>query len=303
MLNQEELTKDSAAANPYAQTGGSASTTPSNTTTTPTVSIDPSSGVGGSGIISGAISSAAPAPTTTTAAPTANSTITQNSAQAYTPAQRTIDASTDTSAGQVNSMLANDSPLLQRARALAKQGMAQRGLVNSSMSQGAGVGAMIDRVTPLAQQDASIYNTVKSENMAAQNAANQMNVSEQNKFSLQGNQNQVNMQMQAQELAQKQSMFNAEQANLDKRQLIQNQAEMDKLGLQIKANRDTIPTSFAANMSTTVMDGVKEIMADGNMTADAKKAAINNLTTYANAQIAWAEKFYGATIPAITAPV
>jgi fructosamine-3-kinase len=108
--------------------------------------------------------------------------------------------------------------------------------------------------------------------------------------------------MQDTELKQKQAMFDAEQANIDKRQLIANQAEMDKLGLQIKANRDTIPTSFAANMSNTVMTGVQAIMADGNMNADAKKAAIANLTTYANAQIAWAEKFYGTAIPQISAP-
>jgi hypothetical protein len=43
-------------------------------------------------------------------------------------------------------------------------------------------------------------------------------------------------------------------------------------------------------------------MADGNMTADTKKAAIQNLIDYANNQISWANKFYNSTIPAITTP-
>jgi len=106
-----------------------------------------------------------------------------------------------------------------------------------------------------------------------------------------------------QELALKSSQFDAEQINLANRQIADNKAQLDRLGLQIKANQQTIPTTFAANISNTTMSGVNSIMADGNLTAEAKKAAIGNLVTYANAQISWAEKFYGATIPAISTPV
>jgi hypothetical protein len=38
------------------------------------------------------------------------------------------------------------------------------------------------------------------------------------------------------------------------------------------------------------------------MNADAKKAAVANLITYANAQVDWANKFYSAAIPPIKAP-
>ncbi len=110
-----------------------------------------------------------------------------NTVAQYTPETRSVDPKTQTAAGQVESMLANDSPLLQRARTIAKQGMAQRGLVNSSMAQGAGAAAMIDRVTPLAQQDASTYNSVASENMAAKNTSSQFNAGQQNQFGLQSN--------------------------------------------------------------------------------------------------------------------
>ena len=105
-----------------------------------------------------------------------------------------------------------------------------------------------------------------------------------------------------QELALKSSQFDAEQINLAKRQIADNAAQLDRLGLQIKANQQTIPTTFAANISNTTMSGVNSIMADGNLTAAAKTAAINNLVTYANAQIDWATKFYGTTIPKLSTP-
>lgn len=63
----------------------------------------------------------------------------------------------DTVQGQLNSMLDSDSPLMKRAETQGKQFANQRGLLNSSMAAGASQGAMIDRATPIAQQDAG-YN-------------------------------------------------------------------------------------------------------------------------------------------------
>lgn len=308
----------------------------------------------------------------------------------YTPETRSVDAKTQTAAGQVESMLANDNPLLQRARTIAKQGMNQRGLVNSSMAQGAGAAAMIDRVTPLAQQDANTYNAVASENMAAKNTAAQANVGEQNRFGLQVGQQQFEAKQadvgrkfttsereasqgfQAEEsqlsraqqawIQENQQKFTSAQAELDRAQQTamtdksikaqsdlqtaqqnftkaqadldraqqtniqndqqafqseearltrvfqENQAKLDRTqqsdlaALQIKAQQAQIPSNFAASVSNTTMTGVNAIMADGNLNADQKKTAINNVVTYANSQIDWAKKFYGTEIPKITAP-
>jgi hypothetical protein len=104
------------------------------------------------------------------------------------------------------------------------------------------------------------------------------------------------------ELALKSSQFSIEQNNLDKRQLIENAAKLDAIGLQINANRDNIPTNFAATIANTTMAGVDAIIADGTLNAAAKQASIANLVTYSNSQIAWAAKFYGTTIPPINAP-
>jgi hypothetical protein len=98
--------------------------------------------------------------------------------------QRQVDRPNETAAAQVESLLAKDSPLMQRARTLALQNMNQRGLVNSSMAQGAGVAAMIDRITPIAQQDAQTYSNQALANQRYVNEVGMFNAGEQNKFGL-----------------------------------------------------------------------------------------------------------------------
>jgi hypothetical protein len=56
--------------------------------------------------------------------------------------------------GRLDGIMAKDSPLMQRAATQGTQYANQRGLLNSSMAAGAAQGAMIDRATPIAQQDA-----------------------------------------------------------------------------------------------------------------------------------------------------
>ena len=356
------------------------------------------------GIVGGAMTQAAttngemPSNVGTTAPATPN-------VATYAPTTRQVNQPTDTVQGQVDSILSKDSPLMQRARTLATQQMAQRGLVNSSMAQGAGVAAMIDRATPIAAQDANAYSQASQDNMNAMNTSGQFNAGEINRFGLQTGQqkfqgeqsaldrnlqtnltntniqaskdqqnnqqafqgtqasldrsqqsslqvgqqefqasqaliqNDFNMQVQKlqesgqdfrqardiatreamtkleqmgitnrfdQELALKSNQFNIEQNNLEKRQILSNQMELDKLGLQIKANNAQIPTNFAANISNTTMNGVNAVYAqptgaDGKPTAAERQAQVQSLVNYANSQISWAEKFYSTVIPRIAA--
>jgi len=422
-------------------------------------------------------------------------------AQTYTPQTSQVNAPTETMQGQVSSILSQDNPLMQRARSLATQQMNQRGLVNSSMAQGAGVAAMVDRALPIAQQDAQTYNQRALINQDAINQGNQFNVGQtnqmfqfgqdvasryglqteaqrfqgtqaeldraqqtqlqSNQFGFQGSQadldrslqqalqsnqisaqdaqqfrdiasreglaaadralqqalqsnqfgfqgtqadldrslqqalqsNQISAQeaqqfrdiasreglaaadrflqqaLQAnqfgfqggqaaldrsqqmnvlniqqnfqermtaleqsgmdfrqareiasremltrleqagvdnrfdQELALKSEMFNVEELNKDRRQIADNDAQLERLGLQIKAQNQNIPTNFAASISNTTMMGVNAIMADKDTSPAAKEKAINNLINYANAQISWAEKFYKVAIPALSSPI
>jgi hypothetical protein len=321
------------------------------------------SATGGNGIVGSAIQSGSPTAATDTlsTAPAKNTTISAapaaNTVSGYDPTVRQVDKTTGTVQGQVNSILATDSPLMQRARTLATQQMAGRGLVNSSMNAGAGVAAMTDKAMAMGAQDANAYNQAASENVAAKNVSGQFNAGALNQASLQTGQQKFTAEQTALDRSQQtnlqtgQQTFTAAQTNLDRaqqvaladksnaaqlnlqkaqqdfsaaqttldrsqqtklqddqqeslarQQVVDNQAKLDQLGLQINANKATIPSTFAANITNTTMTGVNAIMADGAMNATAKQAAIGNLVTYANSQISWAEKFYGVTMPAITTP-
>jgi hypothetical protein len=61
-------------------------------------------------------------------------------------------------AGNLNAILASDSPLMQRARTAGLQFANKRGLLNSSIAGEAAQNAMIDAALPIASQDADISN-------------------------------------------------------------------------------------------------------------------------------------------------
>ncbi len=271
---------------------------------------------------------------------------TATSAAQFNPQTTAVDKATETTSGQLQGIMAEDSPLMQQARTQAQQGMASRGLLNSSMAQGAGVSAMLEKAIPIAASDASTFSQRTLANQNATNTAGQFNAASQNQFGLQtaqqnftGAQSALDRAQQvaltdksitAQAALQKaqqdfagaqagldraqqtalqtgQQTFSAQQAALDRTQRTELQndqqaAALEQIGFKAKADLQNIPTAFAANISNTTMSGVNSIMADGTMTADAKKAAITNLITYANAQVDWANKFYSAAIPPITQP-
>ena len=63
----------------------------------------------------------------------------------------------ETVRSQLQQIIADDSPLMQQARARAMQSSNARGLLNSSMAATAGESALYDAAMPIAQQDASTY--------------------------------------------------------------------------------------------------------------------------------------------------
>ncbi len=63
----------------------------------------------------------------------------------------------ETVRSQLQQIIADDSPLMQQARARAMQASNARGLLNSSMAATAGESALYDAAMPIAQQDASTY--------------------------------------------------------------------------------------------------------------------------------------------------
>jgi len=101
--------------------------------------------------------------------PTKNAPLTQVTAPALQgPTTRQVSAD-ETVSGQMNKILASNSPLLQRAKTRAAQAANSRGLLNSSMGVQAGEEAVLTTALPMAQQDAATYNKQGLTNQGAQN--------------------------------------------------------------------------------------------------------------------------------------
>lgn len=97
-------------------------------------------------------------------------------------ATRTIDPSTETVAGQINSLLAADSPVLQKARADGMRTGFERGMGNSSIAASAGEDALINAATGIATTDSGYYNNAANYNTAAQNQLLMYNADQQNEY-------------------------------------------------------------------------------------------------------------------------
>ena len=67
----------------------------------------------------------------------------------------TLNRDTDTTQGQLDSLLAKGSPLIERARSRAAQSANDRGLLNSTMAVQAGEAAAYDAALPIASADAN----------------------------------------------------------------------------------------------------------------------------------------------------
>jgi hypothetical protein len=290
-------------------------------TTNRSVSSSSSGSGSGSGSSSGGVVSNAMQPTYGTA-----------TAAGYSAATRQINKPPDTVQGQMESILATDSPLMQRARTIAKQGMAQRGLVNSSMSQGAGVAAMIDRATPIASQDANAYNVAASDNMNAVNTAGMFSAGESNKFGLQRNdqtftagENAADRSFRTSERLGSERFTSGENAltreSSEKLQLadqnfraLEGRLDRDQQVSVTRLNNDlsnaNVSRTFAGNLALATSNQVAAIAADPNLSSvvDAatgtspKKAAIQNAIDNANATMQWGSTFYNMPLPTIATP-
>lgn len=111
----------------------------------------------------------------------------------YTPNEFSVTPN-QTVAKQLDSVIAQDSPLLQQARRRAtlsaNQAMNDRGLLNSSLATGAATEAadhaLYERALPIAQQDASTHATAATNTTNAKNAALYAKMQADNAVSMRG---------------------------------------------------------------------------------------------------------------------
>lgn len=120
------------------------------------------------------------------------------SVTSYTPATATAATATakgydakgvavgdnDTVQGQVQKIIGEGSPLMKQAERRAREQVAPRGLLNSSLAIGHAQDAVISQALPIAQQDASTYFTAKTKTADAENAALNFGANADNQASL-----------------------------------------------------------------------------------------------------------------------
>lgn len=87
---------------------------------------------------------------------------------------RTVQ-SNETVQGQLQGILASNSPLMAQARAKALENMQERGLVNSAMAETAGQSAVIDKSLQIATPDAATYAMAARDNQQVGNETNRFN--------------------------------------------------------------------------------------------------------------------------------
>lgn len=144
---------------------------------------------------------------------TRDSSVRAASATGYNAKTGEIDRANMTSAGQVNAITAQDSPLMQRA---AQEGLLQagkRGLGNSSFAAGAATGAMVDRATPLAQQDAATYYQNMRANLDAENRTSEVSTGRETDISSLNTQLGTNVDLSNSAESNKMTALNAEMEN------------------------------------------------------------------------------------------
>lgn len=203
---------------------------------------------------------------TTPAAPAAAATAAPGAAPTApaappTPSAANPNVSTNqTVQGQLANVLDSNNPLMQRAETRAKQGMNQRGLLNSTMALQAGQAALYDAALPIAQQDANTYKDVGMQQAGLQQQTNLQTSDIQNQKDLQQANAQLQTSLQAADSATKMQLAEIE----------------NKWRTQIQTS------ASMANSYQQLTDGITRIMMDPELDGPSKQAAIGNLTTLYN---------------------
>lgn len=220
------------------------------------------------------------------AAPAAQAQATPATATGYAPTLGTVNQPTDTVQGQIGGIIAADSPLMQQAHRRAMEKANSRGLLNSSIAVQAGESALYDAALPIAQADAATHSQQRLANQNVENAASQFGAAAANQASQtnatlgtdvsQRNAAAANtLQLTAMDQAFKTAIANTDAQN---RVLMQQLGDVTKTTLaNIEADFKTLmqTSASATDMYRQGMDAISKVVADTNMNAQAKAAAIN----------------------------
>lgn len=184
--------------------------------------------------------------------------------------QWNVDPSTQTVAGQLQSIMNPNNPLMQQAQTQGLQIANDRGLINSSMAQTAAQDAMLRQALQIAGPDAATYAK-----------AGQFNTSEANQFARDNNLTQYDLQKMG--VAHGYDLENAQNAFTNQSNLQASAgAESRSLGFQSAANN--IMTQLSAQIaSINANTSITSKEAKAQMIAWQKEAAKNSMTVLSHA--------------------
>ena len=215
----------------------------------------------------------------------------------YTANTNTFDEANGT-AGRVDSIIAKDSPLMQRAASKANQTMNARGLMNSSMAVGAGQAAVMDAAVPIASTDAQLFSQQKLANQTSLNDAARANAEMRGTIGMKG----VDLKEQGRqfdvseagtntrfntELEQQDRQFDANQAGMTDRLMKELDSRVELAGIDrdtklaiVQAQTDS-QNLIAGNENIakawgTVMDQIGQIQNNPDLDATTKTQLIQN---------------------------
>lgn len=237
--------------------------------------------------------------------PAGVATAAQAGSTGYTGAQATAtNWSVDdkqTVAGQLNGVLASNSPLLQKAQADAAQTANGRGLLNSSMAAGAGTSALLDKALQIATPDAAVNasaaqtnanttNQVALANQGSTNTASQFTAGAKNATELANANAQTNV-----------SATNASAANQLQQQQLQTKASIEATNTAAQNAAQQSDAALAqqanlANQDASVKTAITEYQAATQVAlqnADAQtKIALQNIDATTRSSLANIEATY-----------
>ena len=195
---------------------------------------------------------------------TSNQSVYTADTEAFDPTLRTVDAPTETVAGQLHSLLSSGNPYVERAKSGARDTANQRGLLNTSMAAGAGEAAAIDAALPIASADANVYGTASRENQGYTNTAGQFNAGAKNTASLQGS------------AAANTSLLSAQTAGQDvELQTLKGNQAKELADIEAKYKNTTQSSASATALFSQVSKNIADILNDPNTSAEQKQSAVD----------------------------
>jgi hypothetical protein len=197
-----------------------------------------------------------------------------------TLAVRTVDPATETVAGQVNKLLAENSPVLQQAQAAAQRQAADRGMLNTAMAAGAGTDALIKSATTIGGADASTYSQAANYNAAATNQALMQNTTNAQQLQQTQLQLQDSAAARAQALLQTQlQLQDAAAARAQALAISQMQDATSRYQSEMSANttRYTTDKNYQEQMNAQKETLVNQIINNMDLSPDRKAALLEQL--------------------------